>query len=537
MVASIDRPSIAVFNVLALRFRRLFVNRAYDVLVADLRATIAALGAKGGDIGPSIYDTAQTLRLVQPKEGVWPALQWLLSQQRADGGWGDAAAPMARDVETLAAVLALHTYGTRTPERRAVRAGLAFIRRQCDQWAGPLPEDIPLAAELLLPTLIDQAREQGMDLDDRPYQNLRELGNRRRRLLAQAAHQAGTPLAHSWETWGHEPDSSLLDAAGSIGHSAPATAAWIRAARDQPHLSGHCQAAVHYLEQASAATGSGVPGVVGAVWPYPRNEQIVSLFTLLLAGLFDHAALSDVIQSQIEDLWQGLRPDGYGISDHFSTDGDLTAMSFAVLARRGYQPPLAVLRQFVVDDSCLTYKNEMQRSFSATTHAAYTLALLGDDPMPLLEYLGARRTIRKLWAGDKWHASWLYLTSHTIHSSLAAQRPDLALPALSALLDDQCPDGSWGVTAAKMEETAYGALALLGLQSHSLLPPKGQKALHRATRYMMEHYRPLGNDPGASWIAKGLYRPRRIAHIEETGVTLACLIAGYGDDTWMNRAS
>src|SRR4029078_11530907 len=118
--------------------------------------TIAALGAKGGDIGPSIYDTAQTLRLVQAKEGVWQALQWLLSQQRADGGWGDAAAPMARDVETLAAVLALHTYGTRTPERRAVRAGLAFIRRQCDQWAGPLPEDIPLAAELLLPTLIDQ---------------------------------------------------------------------------------------------------------------------------------------------------------------------------------------------------------------------------------------------------------------------------------------------------------------------------------------------------------------------------------------------
>jgi hypothetical protein len=212
-------------------------------------------------------------------------------------------------------------------------------------------------------------------------------------------------------------------------------------------------------------------------------------------------------------------------------------MGFAILARRGQQPPLAVLREFVTGDSCLTYKNEMQRSFSATSHAAYTLALLDDDPTPLLEYLGARRTSRKLWAGDKWHASWLYLTSHTIHSSLAAQRPDLALPALPALLDDQCPDGSWGMTAAKMEETAYGALALLGFETHKLLPPHGRKALRRATRYLMEHYRPLRNDPGASWIAKGLYRPRRIAHIEEIGVTLACLIAGYGDDTWTSRAS
>jgi hypothetical protein len=505
------------------------MNRIVDILLTDLRYLIADLGKDGGQIGASVYDTAQVLRMAPPPEGVWPALNWLTQQQQADGGWGDPAVPRTRDVPTLAAVLALHTYGTRAPERTAVHTGLAFLRRQAAQWVGPLPEDIPLAVELLLPSLVDQARDSGLQIDDAPYSALRALGSRRRRLIAQLVQRAGSPLAHSWEAWGDRPDAAILDASGGVGHGAPATAAWLRAAAEREDLADARVAAQRYLEQAAAATGTGVRGVVGAVWPYPRNEQIVGLFTLLLAGLLDYPGLHDVVQPQIADLWRGLRPDGYGISDHFATDGDLTAMGFAVVAAAGYQPDLAILQSFIVGESCLTYPHELQRSFSATAHAAHTLALFGADPTALLDYLCKHRSVDGLWIGDKWHASWLYLTSHMIHGLLAAGRPALALTGLDALLDHQRPDGSWGVTAATMEETAYGTLALLGLARHNLLPERGQGALHRAGRWLIEHYRPLTENTGACWIAKGLYRPRRIARVEEIGATLACVLAGYGE--------
>jgi hypothetical protein len=505
------------------------MNRAYDLLLTDIRALISDLGRDGGLIGPSVYDTAQVLRFSPPSEGVWPALEWLIEQQYPDGGWGDPSIPLSRDVATLAVVLALEAHSSRKNEQSAMQAGLTFIRRQAMQWAGPLPEDMPVACELLLPALVDQARERGITLDDAPYTSLRAFGSRRRQLLARLVPRPGTPLTHSWESWGQQPDVGLLDGAGSIGHSPAATAAWIRNASDDPNLADACDASRHYLRQAAAATGVGIPGVVGAVWPYRRNEQIVSLFTIMLAGLIDHPALRDVIQPQLDDLWGGLRPDGYGISDHFSTDGDLTAMSFALMAHHGQRPPITVLREFIVDDSCLTYKHEMQRSFSATTHAAHSLLLLGDDPTGLFDYLDRQRAINGTWLGDKWHASWLYLTSHVIHALLAAGRPLMALTALSPLLDHQHPDGSWGLTSATTEETAYGALALLALSRHGLLPEHGQRALRRATRYLKEHYRPLAEDSGACWIAKGLYRPRRIARIEETSVTLACMLAGYGE--------
>ena len=84
------------------------MNRMIDVLLTDLQCQIADLGKDGGLIGPSVYDTAQVLRLMPPREGVGPALSWLTEQQHPDGGWGDPSVPRARDVPTLAAVLAIH---------------------------------------------------------------------------------------------------------------------------------------------------------------------------------------------------------------------------------------------------------------------------------------------------------------------------------------------------------------------------------------------------------------------------------------------
>jgi hypothetical protein len=500
------------------------MNRNTDILLTDLRYMIADLGKNGGLIGPSVYDTAQTLRFAPPREGAWPALEWLLEQQRSDGGWGDPRTPMARDMATLAAVLALRAYATRKTTRVAIDAGVSFLRRQSAQWAGPPPDDIPLAAELVLPSLLDQARREGIDLPEEPYAALKAFGAKRRRLMAQLNIRPGTPPTHSWEAWGQNRDASLLDGAGSIGHSPAATAAWLDATREFTNLADSHAIARGYLEQAAQATGLGIPGVVPTVWPYERNEQSVSLFAVFLAGLFRHPALQEALNAQVEDMWRGLRTEGQGISDHFATDGDITAMDFAIVAAKGHRPNQAILERYIVGDSCLTYPNEMQRSFSATTHAAHTLAMLGGDPAPLLNYLRERRAPDGRWMGDKWHASWLYLTSHTIHALVAAEQVEEALSALPALLDHQRADGSWGVTDAASEETAYAVLGLLAFQQVGVLPATGQESLRRAGNWLLTNYRPLTEEAGACWTAKEMYRPRRISRTIEISATLACAL-------------
>lgn len=66
------------------------MSRIIDILLTDLRFLISSLSKDGGLISPSVYDTAQLLRLYPPQQGVWTALSWLLGQQQADGRWGGA---------------------------------------------------------------------------------------------------------------------------------------------------------------------------------------------------------------------------------------------------------------------------------------------------------------------------------------------------------------------------------------------------------------------------------------------------------------
>ncbi len=52
-----------------------------ELIIAHLRLVLGGLGSDGGHIGPSVYDTAQALRLAPPAEGPWEALDWLIAQQ------------------------------------------------------------------------------------------------------------------------------------------------------------------------------------------------------------------------------------------------------------------------------------------------------------------------------------------------------------------------------------------------------------------------------------------------------------------------
>lgn len=494
-----------------------------DLLLTDLRHTISSLGANGALTSPSIYDTAQLVRLCPPPEGVWPALNWLMSQQRADGGWGDPSFPRARDLPTLAAILALHTYATRADAREAMRAGLAFLHRQAIYWSGPLPEDLTAGLELLFPNLLDEASALGVAVSPRPYAALINLGARRRQLLTKLKPQAGTTAFHSWEAWGAEPHLWLIDAAGSVGHSPAATARWLHLAGGRPELAAAAATARDYLLRAAAATAVDIPGVVPTCWPTPHFERVFSLHALYLAGLLDAPSLADVVEPQVDAVQRAFGSHGIGFSDAFAPDGDDTAAALAVLWARERHADGSTLAGFAVGDHYCAWPGELQPSLSVTAHVAHALHRHGGSGQVGKSFMIDRQLPDGRWPGDKWNGSWLYTTWRVIIALSDLREREPLARAEAALVAHQQPDGGWGGFASNAEETAYGLLALWQLHRMGWLSPIGHAALVKAERWLLHDYQPFRPSQQHCWLAKEPYRPQRIAHTIEVAAMLSGL--------------
>jgi hypothetical protein len=502
------------------------MNRMLDLLITDLCHLVSDLGKDGGLTSPSIYDTAQVLRLAPASESAYATLDWLLAQQKADGGWGNPAIPLTRDVPTLATVLALSRYGNRAGHSdSALQAGLAFLARQAPQWRAPFSDDIPSAVELLLPRLLEEAAAAGLDLDQEPYSDLITLGHRRRQMIARLRPLAGTAAVHSWEAWGSCPDPAVIDGSGGVGHSPAATAAWLHAAGDRPDLADMRVAAERYLAGAANSTGMNVPNVMPNAWPIARTEQATALYGILLAGLIDHPTLNDSVQPILTDLAKALTPIGLGTSDYFVTDGDDTAMALACLAGRR-KVSIEPMLHFAIDSHFSTYVGELQPSLSVTAHAIHALALLGKPATKASSYLRERQHADGSWSGDKWNGSWLYTTCHTLAALLSTNDCDLKT-VLTSIRADQRADGGWGLIASSSEETAYAVMALLLLARAGDLPAEGRVALKRAATFLEQRYRPFKEETTAVWLAKEPYRPRRVSRAFEISALLALAIEGF----------
>ncbi|WPB74130.1 hypothetical protein KYC5002_34500 [Archangium violaceum] len=495
--------------------------------IAQLKADIQLLGAQGGVLTPSVYDTAQVLRYAPP-EDPRPAVGWLMRQQRPDGGWGSELMPLARHIPTLAAVLALRATSDTPESREAVEGGIEFFRRTAEVWAfeGPPPDDIPVAAELILPRLLEEAAAVGITLPHQPFQSLSALGTRRRGLIARMKHRAGTAPIHSFEAWGTEPDMNVLDDSKGVGNSPAATAHWLRlrraaapGARELPEVSG----GEAFLRAAAEATGMGIPGVVPTVWPIVHYEQSWSLLALFSTGLVEHPGLRDVVRPQLDALHRAVRPEGYGMSEFFVCDGDITSTCLAMQKDSGYAVDGGLLQRYqLADGQFITYAHEMQPSVTTTAHGVMALAILGQDVSRQVRWLAEKRGADGLWRMDKWHASWLYSTSQVMLALCRARATDVVRPAAEALLRAQHAGGGWGMASTpSLLETAYAVHALRALRDQGLFGPEVKRALQRAARWMAAQKDVLPEQQEMLWTGKELYRPFRLDRVFEHSAMLA----------------
>lgn len=497
------------------------MGRIVDILVRDLDHLLRISGSGGGCLGPSVYDTAMVVRLAPPPEGARPALNWLLEQQHPDGGWGPPHFPAGRDLPTLAAILALRELKDDPGGRAACAAGLAFLRNQASRWS-TIPDDLPIALELTFPALVNAAITAGVDISDEPYRVLAAVGDQKRKAITRMPLLAGTPAAYAWEALGLPASAAtLVDAAGSVGTSPSATAAWMSATRDLGANAPARKAAAAYLRRASVSTGAGVPGVVPHAYPVERFEQAWVLFIVLSAGLFTHPGIAESLDVAVQDLASAVRPDGVGYADVFVPDGDDTFCSVAALKGAGRAVDSALIRGFQGENQFFVFRGERNPSPSANAHALYALALFGEDFAPARKFLVSRQSPDGRFLEDKWHTSWLY-TTHRAVLALRVDDGDGALTrTLGAILANQRPDGGFGASSSPTSfETAHGLLALRALRDKGLSSAQTTGAMERAYHWMLAHYRPFGPGENALWIGKELYAAPRIDRAAELSALL-----------------
>jgi hypothetical protein len=478
-------------------------------LIAELRTLIGELGQSGGLVSPSVYDTAQLLRLFPPQEGVVPGLQWLLQQQYADGGWGVPTVPVARDVPTLAALLALYTYRHLLPVDTALETGLHFLRRQAAQWQHVQIDLVPIGAEMIFPYLLQAAEEIGLEIDQRPYAHLFELRRHKLARLANAPLSKHDSPTFSWEALGYPYTPDVLDAWTGVGHSPAATAAWLAKAQSHPVDPALLLQAEAYLARAAATTGLDIPGVVPLVYPITGFELCYALYPLLLTGLLNHPALADVVPPQIERLRAMVdQAQGLGFGEGFIPDVDCTSVAVAVLLAAKQPTDIAYVRRFRRENHFYTYVWELNPSVLSNTHALYALVRNDERCHKTEEFLIERQETSGAWMVDKWHTSWRYSTLEVIASFQTLDYQPQVLRAVHAFVNDQNADGSWGADAgAKSLETAYAVIAL-GILGRNI-PPAAQRSVQRGQAWLNIHG-DCSIQHELNWLGKEVYSAVRV---------------------------
>jgi halimadienyl-diphosphate synthase len=494
-----------------------------EMQLAELQSLVADLGKDGGLVSPSIYDTAQVMRLYPPKEGVEPAMQWLLAQQQADGGWGEREAPYARDVPTLAAVLALHTYPQYTGNRAAVDAGLAFLAQQAPQWAEMPIDALPIATEMILPYLIEEANQRGLPINRKPYAILYQLRERKCRYISAKPLQAGSPPTHSWEALGRRASSIAPDHSGGIGHSPAATVAWLSQAQHDDYNTNDTLTAQHYLVNAAAATGMAIPGVVPNVWPITGFELAYAPYTLLVTNLFQQPAMQATLAPLFDELGRILaQNNGVSFGECFTPDVDDTGLAVAVLRAANQPVESTTVLQFKQGDHFCTFHHELNPSIFANAHALYGLAYVGEHYPAAEQFLCNRQMADGRWLADKLHSSWLYTTLEVVITLSQLGYTEESKRAAEALLRYQHETGGWGSGSKPTRvETSYALITLLTIHRYGLLHEAGRKALQRGRQWLNNVYQPDALPDCRLWCGKELYTPYRVDRIYEICALLA----------------
>ncbi len=452
---------------------------------------------------PTDYDTSWALRLTDGGTPAYPHLLDLtLRRQHPDGSWGSQV-PHAHDrlLTTLSVVAALaHLEEARADLARV--AGERYLRES----AGDLgAADRTIGFELILPALLEEASELGLDL---PFDALAGYERERRAKLAllplDRLFETHTTALFSLEAFRRNLDAQaaaglLLENGSMVG--SPSATAYLMS-RIPNWREKHPQSA-GYLDGLLAVPAQGLP----AVHPCDVFVRAWTLYYLQHGGLFEESM--GLLKPHVGHLLESVGRGGVGFSATSGfVDSDDTAITLLVLHRAGYEVDGGALLGFEQDRWFSVHRHESNPSVSANLHILEALPVIPREHRlrvreKILGYLFSVRQGGAYWR-DKWHASAYYPTTRALPLLAEHAREELG-PTVEWLLANQRPDGSWGQYAPTTEETSLVLLALI--QCHRAGRPLAEEPLRRAAGYLLDHDGPPGRGYPELWIGKSLYAP------------------------------
>nr|WP_281251415.1 prenyltransferase/squalene oxidase repeat-containing protein [Micromonospora avicenniae] len=480
---------------------------------------LAAMASEpAGQVSPSVYETARLVSLAPWLTGHVDRVNFLLSSQRPDGGWGPRGEYAL--VPTLSATEALLAVARTSPQEDLLAAadrGLQALAK----WL-PAVRAIPdtPAIELIVPALVESINahlSRPEAITELKHWHAGALLNlpigmdgRRlaavRRLIASGG-SVPQKLLHALEVVGDlarqargvEPPPH-----GIVGASAAATAAWLGG----PSGAANHPASRAYLESVVKRHGSLAP----CATPITAFERSWVVSSLKRAGLRVPAS-PDLIRSLTADLTVDGIPTGPGLP----ADADTTSVTLYALTALGAPGDTECLWRYETPQGFCTWPGE--DGFSLTTNAHVLDALtqhVAARPNTSTRYpVAVRRLVDALQARqqadgswqDRWHASPYYATMCCTLAVADAAEPSAASALVRAarwVAASQRVDGSWGRWGGTVEETAYAIQVLVAAGRN--LPGAGT-ALLRGRAYLEEHSE---EDGPALWHDKDLYRPTMI---------------------------
>ncbi|KAF8722818.1 hypothetical protein HU200_021946 [Digitaria exilis] len=329
-----------------------------------------------GEISISAYDTAW-VALVPKLDGEGPqfpaALRWIVDNQLPDGSWGDSSLFSAYDrmTNTLACVVAL-TKWSLEPEKR--ETGLSFLHENMWRIAKEEQDSMPIGFELAFPSLIQTARNLGIDF---PYDHpaLQSIYSNReiklKRIPKDMMHRVPTSILHSLEGVPEVDWAKLLNLQSSDGsflYSPSATAYALMQTGDKKCF--------EYIDRIVKKFNGGVPNV------YP-----VDLFEhIWVVDRLERLGISRYFQREIKQCMDY-------VNRHWTEEGicwarnsnvkdvDDTAMAFRLLRLHGYNVSPSVFKNFEKDGEFFCFVGQSTQAVTGmyNLNRASQIGFQGED--------------------------------------------------------------------------------------------------------------------------------------------------------------
>jgi ent-copalyl diphosphate synthase len=370
-------------------------------LIDQVRAMLRSMN--DGEISISAYDTAW-VALVPKLDGGAPqfpaTVRWIVDNQLPDGSWGDSALFSAYDrmINTLACVVAL-TKWSLEPEK--CKTGLSFLHENMWRLAEEEQESMPIGFEIAFPSLIQIARNLGIDF---PYDHpaLQSIYSNReiklKRIPKDMMHRVPTSILHSLEGMPDLDWAKLLNLQSSDGSflfSPSATAYALMQTGDKKCF--------EYIDRIVKKFNGGAPNV------YP-----VDLFEhIWVVDRLERLGISRYFQREIKQCVDY-------VNRHWTEEGicwarnsnlkdvDDTAMAFRLLRLHGYNVSPSVFKNFEKDGEFFCFVGQSTQAVTGmyNLNRASQIGFQGEDILHRARIF-SYEFLRQREAQDMLHDKWI----------------------------------------------------------------------------------------------------------------------------------